>query len=89
MTQPAWKWFLPSAVVAAIVYGFLPVELWKEPIYDALVMSAFVGIWVGIARYRPPAANQWKLLLLAMGCTAAAEWIWLANDIRGINPLPG
>jgi diguanylate cyclase (GGDEF)-like protein/PAS domain S-box-containing protein len=85
----AWKWFLVSTFVLSVVYGLLPVELWKEPIYDGLVLSAFVRIWVGVARHRPTQANQWTLVLMAMGCIAVAEWVWFANDVRGINPFPG
>jgi diguanylate cyclase (GGDEF)-like protein/PAS domain S-box-containing protein len=88
MTAKAWKGFLAPAIVLAIVYGLLPVALWKEPIYDALVSSAVVAIFIGIRRYRPARASRWMPILLAMGCIGAAEWVWFANDVRGISPYP-
>lgn len=88
MKPRAWRWYLTPAIVIAIVYGLLPVVLWKEPIYDGLVTSAVIGILVGIRRHRPARPNQWNLLLIAMCSICAAEWVWFANDVRGINPFP-
>ena len=85
----SWKWFLAPAVAISVGYGLLPPRQWKEPLYDALVTSAVVAIWIGTRRYRPDRANQWTALLIAMVCISAAEWIWFANDIRGISPFPG
>ena len=49
----SWRWFLAPAVAISVGYGLLPARLWKEPLYDALVTSAVVAIWIGIRRYRP------------------------------------
>jgi len=90
MTSPrrAWIWLLGATILLATGYGLLPVTLWKEPLYDALVTAAVVAIFVGIRIHRPEAANQWNLVLLAMVCVCADEWVWFANDVRGIDPVP-
>ena len=88
MMHRAWCWFLAAVIGVSILYGLLPVSLWKEPLYDAGVMACVVGALVGIRWHRPARGHPWWFFLGGMGCICAAEWIWLVNDVRGVSSFP-
>jgi diguanylate cyclase (GGDEF)-like protein/PAS domain S-box-containing protein len=88
MRTRGWLWFLLLAIAAATVYGLLPVTIWKEPLYIAIVTVCVVAALLGIVVHRPSAPLPWYLLLGGIAGIAVAEWIWFFNDLRGISPFP-
>src|SRR5262249_13536793 len=76
-----WALYMGAALFASLVYGFLPVTLWKQPIYVGVATASMVAIAVGIVCNRPRRGHPWWLFLAAMVCICAAEWIWFANAL--------
>ena len=85
--RTAWC-FLGAAVIAALVYAMLPITIWKEPAFNALITACVLATAASIALNRRDFPKVWLLFLGGTAGICAAEWMWFVNDLRGVAPFP-
>jgi diguanylate cyclase (GGDEF)-like protein/PAS domain S-box-containing protein len=88
MRARACWWFLACAVAASLVYGVLPVTIWKEPLYNGIITACVVATALGLYRNRARVPKVWYLFLGGLAGICIAEWIWFVDDVRGVEPFP-
>ncbi|HZP27413.1 MAG TPA: EAL domain-containing protein [Acidimicrobiia bacterium] len=80
--------FLASAVAVALVYGVLPVTIWKEPLYNTVVTACVLATLFGVLWRRPAFAAPWWLVVGGIACIGVAEWYWFVAELQGWSQFP-